>query len=129
MGILTAYYSQSCCEDDYCNPEKMLLITLMVFKLTRLYLENEKVLSSSVVKRSEIKLCVCLITQSCLILCNPLNGSPPGSLSIGFPRQEHWNGLPFPSLGDLHCRQILYPLSHQLPIRQINVNDSSCVLP
>ena len=22
-------------------------------------------------------------------------------LSMGFPRQEHWNGLPFPSPGDL----------------------------
>ena len=25
--------------------------------------------------------------------------APP--LSMGFPRQEYWNGLPFPSLGDL----------------------------
>ena len=23
------------------------------------------------------------------------------SLSVGFPRQEHWSGLPFPSPGDL----------------------------
>ena len=23
------------------------------------------------------------------------------SLSVGFPRQEHWSGLPFPSLGAL----------------------------
>ena len=40
-----------------------------------------------------------------------------------FSRQEHWSGLPFPSpgvfltqgsnLGLLHCRQILYRLSHQ----------------
>ena len=28
--------------------------------------------------------------------------SPPGcSLSMGFPRQEYWSGLPFPSPGDL----------------------------
>ena len=44
------------------------------------------------------------------------------SLSVGFPRREHWSGLPFPSSGDLpdpgieppgllHCRQILYCLS------------------
>ena len=26
-------------------------------------------------------------------------GQPP--LSIGFPRQEYWQGLPFPSPGDL----------------------------
>ena len=40
-----------------------------------------------------------------------------------FSRQEYWSGLPFPSPGDLpnpgiqprplHCRQILYHLSHQ----------------
>ena len=28
--------------------------------------------------------------------------SPPGSSVHGFPRQEYWSGLPFPSLGDLH---------------------------
>jgi len=27
--------------------------------------------------------------------------SPPSSLSMGFPRQEYWSGLPFPSPGDL----------------------------
>ena len=42
---------------------------------------------------------------------------------MGFSRQEYWSGLPFPSpadlplpwieLGLLHCRQILYRLSHQ----------------
>jgi len=41
---------------------------------------------------------------------------------MGFSRQEYWNGLPFPSTGDLpvpgidpnllHCRQSLYYLSH-----------------
>ena len=35
--------------------------------------------------------------QSCPTLCNPIDGSPPGSLSLGFSRQEHWSGLPFPS--------------------------------
>ena len=44
-------------------------------------------------------------------------------LSMGFSRQEYWSGLPFASPGDLptqgwnlglpHCRQMLYPLSHQ----------------
>ena len=46
-------------------------------------------------------------------------------LSMGFSRQEYWNGLPCPSQGIfptqgsnpcllhlLHCRPILYPLSH-----------------
>ena len=44
-------------------------------------------------------------------------------LSMGFPRQEYWSGLPLPFPGDLpdpgveprfpHCRQIVYHLSHQ----------------
>ena len=33
--------------------------------------------------------------QSCPTL--PIDGSPPGSLSLGFFKQEHQSGLPFPS--------------------------------
>ena len=32
--------------------------------------------------------------QSCPTLCDPIDGSPT---SLGFSRQEHWSGLPFPS--------------------------------
>ena len=35
--------------------------------------------------------------QLCPTLCDPIDGSPPGFLSLGFSRQEHWSGLPFPS--------------------------------
>ena len=35
--------------------------------------------------------------QSCPTLCDPIDGSPPGSPPLGFSRQEHWSGLPFPS--------------------------------
>ena len=35
--------------------------------------------------------------QSCLTLCDPRDGCPPGSPSLGFSRQELWSGLPFPS--------------------------------
>ena len=35
--------------------------------------------------------------QSCPTLCDLIDGSPPGSLSLGFSRQEHWSGLPLPS--------------------------------
>ena len=31
--------------------------------------------------------------QSCPTLCDPRDGSPPGSPSLGFSRQEHWSGL------------------------------------
>ena len=35
--------------------------------------------------------------QSCPTLCDPIDGSPPGSAVPEFSRQEHWSGLPFPS--------------------------------
>ena len=35
--------------------------------------------------------------QSCQTLCDPMDGSPPGSSYTGFSRQEYWSGLPFPS--------------------------------
>ena len=35
--------------------------------------------------------------QSCPTLCDPIEGSPPSFPSLGFSRQEHWSGLPFPS--------------------------------
>ena len=33
--------------------------------------------------------------QSCPTLCDPIDGSPPGSPVPGISRQEHWSGLPF----------------------------------
>ena len=43
----------------------------------------------------------CLVAQLYLTLCNPMDYSLPGSPVNGFPRQEHWSKLPFPSPGDL----------------------------
>ena len=43
----------------------------------------------------------CLVTKSCPTLCNPRAVARLTPLSMGFPRQEYWSGLPFPSLGDL----------------------------
>ena len=40
---------------------------------------------------SPVMLCSCLVTKSCVT--HPL--------PMGFPRQEYWSGLPFPSLWDL----------------------------
>ena len=46
--------------------------------------------------------CVCvLVAQFCPTLCDPMNYSLPGSLSMEFSRQEYWSGLPFLSLGGL----------------------------
>ena len=35
--------------------------------------------------------------QSCPTLCDPRDGSHQVPPSLGFSRQEHWRGLPFPS--------------------------------
>ena len=35
--------------------------------------------------------------QLCPTLCDPIDGSPPGSPVLGFSRKEHWSGLPFTS--------------------------------
>ena len=63
------------------------------------------------------------VAQSCLTLCNHMDCSLPAPPSMEFSRQEYWSGLPFPfpgifptqgsNLGLLHCRQMLYRLSHQ----------------
>ena len=37
------------------------------------------------------------LLRSCPTLCDPIDSSPPGSPSLGFSRQEHCSGLPFPS--------------------------------
>ena len=44
------------------------------------------------------------VAQSLLcvrLFCDPMDCSPQAPLSLGFPRQEYWRGLPFPTPGDL----------------------------
>ena len=63
--------------------------------------------------------------QSCPTLCNPTDGSPPGSSILGFSRQEYWSGLPFPSPMHAHmlscftCVQLCvtpWTAAHQAPL-------------
>ena len=35
-----------------------------------------------------------------VLLCDLMDCSPPGPVSMGFPRKEYWSGLPFPIPGD-----------------------------
>ena len=72
-------------------------------------------------------LCVCVrerVAQLCPTLCDPMDCSPPGSSVHGVLQERilEWVAIPFSSrvfptqglnLGLLHCRQILYHLSHQ----------------
>ena len=38
----------------------------------------------------------CSVTTLCPTLYDPMDCSPKAPLSMGFPRQEYWSGLPFP---------------------------------
>ena len=49
--------------------------------------------------------------QSRPTLCDPVDCSLKAHLSMGFPRQKYWGGLPFPSLGDFPYPGIV-PESH-----------------
>ena len=40
------------------------------------------------------------VSQLCPTLVTPWTVAHQAPLSMGFPRQEYWNGLPFPSLGE-----------------------------
>ena len=56
-------------------------------------------------ERLSLLMHACSMTQLYSILCNPMDcrimeqKTHQASLSMGFSRQEYWNGLPFPSLG------------------------------
>ena len=69
----------------------------------------------------------CVLSRfSCVgLFASPRTVAHKAPLSVGFFRQEYWSGLPFPSPGDLpnpgtepvspvslHCRWVLYLLSH-----------------
>ena len=44
----------------------------------------------------------CSVAKSCPTLCNPMDCNRKIPPSTGFPRQEYWSGLPFPSPEDLN---------------------------
>ena len=45
--------------------------------------------------------CDSLVTTLCLTLATPWTVAHYAPLSMGFPGQEYWSGLPFPSPGNL----------------------------
>ena len=64
----------------------------------------------------------CLVTHSCLTFVTSWTVACQTPLSMGFSRQEHWSGLPFPAPRNLPNpgiepaspgRWILYHLNHQ----------------
>ena len=74
---------------DITLPTKARLFKTMVFPVVMYGCESWTVKKASTAATKSLQLCP--------TLCDPRDGSPPGSLSLGFSRQEHWSGLPFPS--------------------------------
>ena len=88
------------------------------------YLESVNDDRSSVGVSLGMVVCCCLVTKSCLILCDTMCCSPPSFPVCGISQARilEWVAISFPqgifptqglSPGLLHCRQILYHLSHQ----------------
>ena len=77
--------------------ENMCIPTAVILKQTSTY--SCKCLASKGFQQEghKVTLLLLLSPQSCPTLCDPIDGSPPGSRSLGVSRQEHWSGLPFPS--------------------------------
>ena len=68
----------------------------------------------------DVVLCVCVCVCMCVLghvqlFMTPWTVAHLGPLFMGFPNQEHWGGLPFPSPGNLPDPGIdehMSPLSH-----------------
>ena len=50
-------------------------------------------------ERVYVELLCCLVAKLCLTLATPWTVAHQAPLSMGFPRQEYWSGLPFPPPG------------------------------
>ena len=48
-----------------------------------------------------VPVCVCSVARSCPTVCDPMDCSLPGSLTMGYPKQEYWNRLQFSTPGDI----------------------------
>ena len=55
----------------------------------------------TLIKYMVFKVLVAQWLSRVLLFVTPLTIARQAPLSVGFPRQEYWSGLPFPSPGDL----------------------------
>ena len=77
----------------------------------------------------KVHCCYCLFAKSCLTLfATPWTVACQAPLSMGFLRQEYWNGLLFPSLGDLPNPGI-EPASPALAGKFFTTEPPKCISP
>ena len=74
---------------DITLPTKVCLIKVMVFPVVMYGCEGWTIKKAAAAAAKS--------HQSCPTLCNPMTAAHQAPLSLGFSRQEHWSGLPFPS--------------------------------
>ena len=73
----------------------------------------------------KVHICVCSVAHSCLTLVTPSTVAFQAPLSMGFPRQDYWSGLPCPppsrpSDGTCIGRRVLYHLTTwEGPVRRV----------
>ena len=74
-----------------------------------------------------VSVCVCVPARTCSVMSNsatPCTVAQKASLSMEFPKQEYWSGLPFPTPGELPDPGIK-PLSLDIYIYLYSFLDSS----
>ena len=83
---------------DHMVPMIALLSILMSASISPQMVKGQRCISAM-----QLSLIVCkdACILFCLTLCNPLDCSLPGPLSMGIFKQEYWSGLPFLPPGDL----------------------------
>ena len=76
-----------------------------------------------------VYICFCTCAQLCLILCNLLDCSPPGSSVHGiFQARILWSGLPFPTLRNLPAGRFFTTASPAKPLHVLMVLNHYVVL-
>ena len=79
------------CQTLFWGAPKSLQMVTAAMKLKDRLLLGRKVMTNLTAAAAAAK-----SLQSCPTLCDPITAAHKAPPSLGFSRQEHWSGLPFP---------------------------------
>ena len=88
----------------FCSnfPQTECLITIEIYSFSSGLQKLIERQQGHVVSKVSREGCCCLVAKLCpTLLPSPWTVAHQAPLSMGFPRQEYWSGLPFPFPGDL----------------------------